>query len=219
MTDSPREPAADHPAYLRPYREALDRFGPTFDATLWSSRPMQIVRFRIIAQMIPLDGRTVVDAGCGLGDFAAYLVQENIEPRACIGLEALPEMVEAANARNIPRASFLVRDFAALPGAFLDLPGASTPDVIVFSGSLNTFLPDDARVVLDRAWNAARIAVVFNFLSARGGMSDPPDPSPARRFDPLAMLDWALARTPCVQFRQDYFEGHDATIALSKRSP
>lgn len=219
MTNSPREPAADHPAYLRPYREALDRFGPTFDATLWSSRPMQIVRFRIIAQMIPLDGRTIVDAGCGLGDFAAYLAQENIEPRACIGLEALPEMVEAANARNIPRTSFLVSDFAALPGAFLNLPGASSPDVIVFSGSLNTFAPDDARAVLDRAWNAARIAVVFNFLSARGGMPDPPDPSPARRFDPLAMLDWALARTPCVQFRQDYFEGHDATIALSKRSP
>ncbi len=37
---------------------------------------------------------------------------------------------------------------------------------------------------------------------------------PAKRFDTLAMLDWAMTRTPLVRFRQDYLGGHDAAITM-----
>ena len=35
----------DHPDYLTPYVEAIEAFGPGFDATLWASREGQIRRF------------------------------------------------------------------------------------------------------------------------------------------------------------------------------
>jgi hypothetical protein len=57
---------------------------------------------------------------------------------------------------------------------------------------------------------------VFNFLSDRCAEHlRRQDPTPARRFDTHAMLDWALHRCTSVRFRQDYLpHGHDATIAM-----
>ena len=42
------------------------------------------------------------------------------------------------------------------------------------------------------------------------------DTGVATRFDTLDWLDWALRTTPNVRFRQDYLQGHDATIAMLK---
>ena len=66
-------------AYLQPYREAVERHGPSFEATLWHSVEAQALRFDVMIGLVDLDGRSVLDAGCGQGDFAARLL-ERIEP-------------------------------------------------------------------------------------------------------------------------------------------
>jgi SAM-dependent methyltransferase len=210
MTDPP----PSSPDYLAPYADAVRTYGASFEATLWASREKQVGRFAVIAEMADLTGRVVVDAGCGLGDLAVYCEGEGIAYGRYIGLEAMPDMVEAARALHLPEARFEVVDFAADPAAFGALAGSDAVDLVVFSGSLNTFEEQGAFDVVRRAFEAAREGVVFNFLSARNHERNPVDPSPAKRFDPAAMLDRALALTPRVRFRQDYFDGHDATIAM-----
>ena len=213
--DSHRSDSDASGAYLRPYELAVEQFGPSFEATLWLSRDAQQKRFGVIAAMVDLTGAHILDAGCGMGDFAQYLHRRSIDFASYVGLEGIEKLVDAATARGLERARFALSDFVDDAGAFVGhFPDAAQPDVIVFSGSLNTLKEKRARIVLDRAWNAANRALVFNFLSKRNGQLKPKDPSPARRYDPLAMLDWALCRTPNVQFRQDYLAGHDATVAM-----
>ncbi|PKL33839.1 MAG: hypothetical protein CVV40_00325 [Planctomycetes bacterium HGW-Planctomycetes-2] len=206
--------------YLKPYLEAAREFGPSFEATLWLSREKQRERFAVIAEMAELEGRLVVDAGCGLGDFAAYLAEVGVKVGGFVGLEGVESVVREARLRGLAGARFVQADFVADPSAFSSAMGeGERPAVVVFSGSLNTLTQERALDVLDRAWGALeekRGGVVFNFLSARDHQPPNPEPGPARRFDPLVMLNWALERTPLVRFRQDYMGGHDATIALEK---
>lgn len=203
--------------YLEPYRKAVARFGPGFEATLWLSREKQALRFAVIASLVDLVDRVVIDAGCALGDLAAFLQAQGVSPRAYIGLEGVPALVEEARARGLPSARFEVVDFVADEAAFERcLPKGLTPEIVVFSGSLNTLEQDQALTVLDRAWRACGEALVFNFLSEQNQQSPNPDPGPAKRFDPVRVLQWALERTPRVILRQDYMSGHDATVAMFK---
>ncbi len=210
------------PDYLAPYHEAVREHGPTFRATLWTSAEKQVERFRVISGMHDLSGKRILDVGAGLGDLAAYLIKRRVRYAQYLGIEGVPEMAEEAGRRRLKRAAFRCADFVNDPGVFIEPFDGEAADVIVFSGSLNTFSEEDARGVLARAWEGTGEALIFNFLSTRRtAEGDPPPPppepgDPARRFDPLAMLDWALTLTPRVRFGQDYFDGHDATIKMAR---
>ena len=207
------------PAYLVPYCDALACHGPTFGATLWKSRRSQRARFKVLTRMIDLRDRVVLDAGCGLGDLAAYLDERRITVRRYIGVDALPGLICQAGKSPRPNAEFLQADFAGDPVAFQSLARAHNADVIVFSGSLNTFDQPFALRALDHAFAAARIGIVFNFLSASSPKPRKNPGDPARRFDPAAVLAWALARTPHVRVRTDYLRGQDATVSMLKSPP
>lgn len=201
--------------YLAPYREMVGKVGPSFEALLWASPRTQTTRFRVIASMINLTGRIVLDAGCGRGDLCAWLDRQGVQYGRYIGLDAVPELLEAARAQNLPEAEFLYADFVADPEAFR--PGGAAPEVIVFSGSLNTMDQPVAMTVLERAWQDCAETLVFNFLSDRHHPRRfRVETGPAQRFNTMAMLEWALSRTPLVRFRQDYLKGNDATIVMHK---
>jgi len=220
MSSSSRDPSTDasSPAYLAPYHEAIASHGASFEATGWKNRDMQLARFDIMIDMTDFTGRVIIDAGSGQGGFADHLAERAIEYGRFIGLDAMPEMVEQSRAKRLPESEFHVCDFAGETDSFSRFAkraGGPGADLIVFSGSLNTMEEDAALAVLERAWAAATEGVLFNFLSDRATrrLLDA-DPSPARRFNTIRLLDWALDKTPAVQFRQDYFAGHDATIAM-----
>jgi SAM-dependent methyltransferase len=219
-----RIPVEDgHPIYLAPYAQAVDRSGPCFEALLWRSRQTQAERFAVIAQTADLVGRVVADLGCGRGDLAAWLADAGVEYGRYIGVDGVPEMIafsqERAARERLVECEFLTADFAADTAFFEGLARNHNVDCLVFSGSLNTMDQALAEVVLDRAWRAmARIRgqLVFNFLSDRDGgfPACEVDEGPARRFDTLRMVRWALDRTTRVVFRHDYLDGQDATIGM-----
>ncbi|GAB4193528.1 MAG: hypothetical protein Kow00105_07710 [Phycisphaeraceae bacterium] len=199
-------------SYLDPYRDAQNDFGNDFGVTLWANTRSQQRRFRVFTQMCYLPGKVILDAGCSRGDFAAYLIEQGIEYARYIGVDGLPEVIDYAKRRDLPRAEFHAGDFVADPS----LLRLGRPQVITFSGTLNTMDDQTAMAVLDAAWHACSQTLMFNFLSSRCTHRRE-ELGPARRLDPLKYLDWALARTPIVQLRQDYFRhGHDATIRMSK---
>jgi hypothetical protein len=57
-------------AYLQPYREAVERYGAGFEATLWNSPEAQALRFDVMIGLMDLEGRAILDgcwsAGCRL---------------------------------------------------------------------------------------------------------------------------------------------------------
>jgi len=239
------EGATSKPAcepYLECYREAVDRFGPSFEATLWCSREMQRTRFEVMAAMIDFRGKVIIDAGCGLGDLAEFLCEQGIAYARYVGLEAIEELAAAAAGRGLARGEIVHGDFVSDEGLLGRVAseqaarccGGRGALVIVFSGSLNTLDEPVARQAVRRAAEAVGLpccggegrgdmsstgAVVFNFLGDRFASSPVINLGPARRFDTVAMLDWALSITPDAQLRQDYFNGHDATIVMGGSRP
>ena len=202
---------SDDRPYLRPYLDAVDAHGAGFRATLWGSEEAQHLRFDVMLEMVPLDGTSIVDVGCGDGALAAHLTRRGIAFRAYTGLDAVEAMIERAQQDAPPHCRFVVADVVRDPGA-LAVPGA---DWMLFSGSLNTLDQSAAWTLIDHALAHAARGVIFNFLSDRCHPRWKEQVlAPARRFGTLAMIDQALSRSSRVRFRQDYMEGHDATIMI-----
>lgn len=209
------------PEYLQPYEEAVATHGPGFRATLWRESGYQRTRFRVMAELLGAMGLanpSLVDAGCGLADFAAYLHEQRVPFQRYLGVEGVAEMADAARQRGLADVRIRVADFAVEPQALL--PSPVDEQVLLFSGSLNSFRQEPALAVLDRVWAAGPRALIFNFLSDANRLPPAAPGDPAHRFDTRALLNWAFDCTPRVAFRQDYFEGgHDATIAMLPRVP
>ncbi len=199
-------------AYLQPYQEAVERFGAGFEATLWNSREAQTLRFDVMIDLAEFEGCRLLDVGCGHGDFAARLLEREVGFAAYVGIDAVAEMIEAAARRGLNRCEFMIGDPVAEP----TLLGEACPDWTCLSGTLNTMDEPTVRQLIEAAFEASAQGVVFNFLSTRAhDRFKKQDPGPARRFDPVALLDFALGLSSRVIFTQAYLDGHDATILLA----
>jgi SAM-dependent methyltransferase len=239
---SKAEPTTRGDDYLTPYRQAVAQRGAGFEATLWHNRDGQRLRFAVMADLLdglgdtpmgPTDeagdgatdawpahrfglaGRRVLDAGCGPGDFSAWLAERGVAVAGFVGVDGVPEVIEHAAARGLPRSRFVAGDFVS----DASLLATGEPAIVTFSGTLNTMPDAVAMGLLEAAWHAAGEALAFNFLSDRCEPGRAGAAPPARRLPTDRLLDWALTQTPLVRFRQDYFPGgHDATIAMRKPS-
>ena len=217
-----QKPKSDAPTYLRPYADAARAHGSGFGTMLWRSPEGQKKRFEVIARMIEPEPRICADLGCGRADLLSYLADTNRIPQAYLGIDGIPDMYAAAQAviqdRALENAQCILADFVADATLFQKLAADHDADTFIFSGSLNTLEEPRAKALLDRAWSAlpSNGLLIFNFLSDRVPGGDTGETGPAYRFKTLAMLDWALERTPLVRFRHDYLDGHDATIRMQK---
>jgi SAM-dependent methyltransferase len=199
--------------YLEPYRKSQAKVGSDFEVTLWASPQSQRRRFQVFREMCMLDGKRVLDAGCSRGDLAEYLVEAGVNYEHYIGIDGLPEVIEFARARGLPRSEFHAGDFVREPR----LLSIGRPDVVCISGTLNTMTDEQVFTVLEGAWQAAGQVLMFNFLSDLCSDEAPVQDDFARRLSATQLLRWATARTWCVVFRQDYFRaGHDATIMMRR---
>jgi len=193
--------------YLAPYIDAARQHGGAFRSLLWASPKTQRARFAAIARAVKLDGRVLLDAGCGRADLLKYLLDCDIHPFEYVGLEAVDTLAQAAINSRYERARILSGDFVSEP-----LRLCVGAEVIVFSGSLNT-LPDDIfRRTLRHAFMASGEEVIFNFLSS---------PALAGKEylywrSPADVVEFARTLTDDVESWDDYLHG-DCTVLLRKQ--
>ena len=201
--------------YLKPYRKAQAVYGSDFDVTLWASETTQQLRFKVFHEMIALDGKTVLDAGCSRADFAAYLLERGVTYGKYIGIDGIDEVLAFARDRDLPRTEYYLGDLVT----DRDLLAIGPPEITVISGTLNTMKYGPAVKLLDHAWAGCTQTLAFNFLSDRCDPRAPRQAYPARRLPAMRLFDWALKKTWDVRYRQDYFPfGHDATIVMHKHA-
>jgi len=199
------------PDYLKPYQDAVAAHGGTFEATLWRSKEGQHIRFKTFCDFVDFADTSILDVGCGIGDFAEYLLQNNISFKSYHGVDAMNSMIETANKRNLPRSTFETIDIFKNPKLFHKY------DWITFSGTLNAMDEIVAMELIDSSFEECKKGVAFNFLSDRSGRNpETEDLTPASRFNTVAWIDHALLLSTNVDFTQSYLDGHDATIILKK---
>ncbi len=77
------------------YKNALKKYGVTAKGLNWFDKASQQKRFKVIYSLIKddLPGSTIIDAGCGFGDFYEWVKDKNV---TYIGYEIVSESVEIA---------------------------------------------------------------------------------------------------------------------------
>lgn len=146
------------------YQDRLTQHGPDDPQALsYNSRTTQELRFAQFLKVIPKDTPvSVLDVGCGLGDFSGYLDRQGYAAVAYTGLDVVPEMIAGAR-KKYPGKTFLQDDIltAVLPAY----------DYVVSSGALNiifTTAEEQARHIeqaVMQMWAMARRGLAFNLLN------------------------------------------------------
>lgn len=191
----------------RHYESRIDRDLPHHAVLDWASAQSQLARFQIFARNVPLQDKSLLDVGCGLGDLLTYL--DSLAVRVCYtGVDLLDKMVQAAR-RNHPGIDFVQGDiFQATPFK------AESFDVVFCSGAFNLnlgnneqFLPRAVATML----NLAREYAVFNLLHSRAASQE----QTYFYYHPDQVLEM-LRDLPCqVRIVDDYLH-NDFTVICEK---
>ena len=187
------------------YAGRLDRYGQTPEASDWGSFESQEARLRIMAQMVAFPGKRILDVGCGLGNLFGFLEKGQID---CdyMGVDIVPEVVDAA-CRAYPKGSFQVLDILEQrpPGPF---------DLVCLSGTLNLRIENHGawvREMVEKMFEIAREAVVFNLMSLHADFTDPQ----YYYADPVKLVSHAFSLTRNLVLNHGYMP-HDMTLVLKK---
>lgn len=190
-------PRVDNEAF---YRRALAAHGETAEGVHWNSSATQETRFRVLRDLLPKDlsALTLVDAGCGFGDFYCYLQRHGDSPRRYLGLDIMEPMVAAARLRT--DCEILLCDVLQDP-----LPSA---DYYLCSGAMNTLTRTESDRFMRNCYAACTVGFAFNLLKGR-------DSSPTYNFYLPREIE-RLARTLAADHRiaEGYLADDFTTIFL-----
>lgn len=194
------------PIYLTPYLTAASRHGGGFSSLLWASPRTQAVRFGALTRLVGLNGKLILDVGCGRADLLDFLLSHDIHPDHYVGLEGVAALADAAEAKRHPGSMIVRADFVREPLRLF--VGA---DVVYFSGSLNTLDPASFYATIRKGYDAAAETLVFNFLASPelAGVSY------LHWHPPNEVWTFCKTLTDDVRRLDDYLRG-DMTFALTK---
>lgn len=199
MKKSEEQRTAEH------YRRLLAEHGRSYRALNWGSLEGQRLRFQTLAGIGDLNGKSVLDVGCGLGDFAGWLREAGTRVEYT-GLDITPELVSTARE--------LHPEFSFLQGDILDRATLASRrfDYVFASGIFATYKEGGARWMescLRRMWELAGEGLAFNALSSWSDAQAPAE----YHADPAATLAFVGSLSRWVVLRHDYHP-RDFTVYL-----
>ena len=140
------------------YQNNYNTYGISAEGVAWDSVQTQKRRFSAINSCLSdLKKDTLVDAGCGFGDFYLYLKDKNNLPKTYTGLDLCEPMVKEAQVRT--GCKIMQRDILRQT-----IPMA---DWYVSSGSMNLLTRLETRLFIQRCFEKSRKGFVFNLLQGK----------------------------------------------------
>lgn len=192
------------------YEDKVRRYGYDHRGLGFRSRSSQERRFEALLGLGDFHGRTLLDVGCGFGDFLRFLEERGIRP-GYTGLDICEPMIRRCRERFVAAdARFVVADV-------LDYTPPHSFDYVVASGIFGLEAPGvRSRIAptLERMSRWSRAGCAANFLSRRS-----PAQAEARVYvDPCEMLELGFAITPAVRIDHSYLP-NDFTLYLFHQPP
>lgn len=149
-------------------RDALRRNGFHPNALFWSNQKVQQLRFQILADIGIQPNNSLLDIGCGFGDFAAYLAKQET-PVRYTGIDISKDLLEQGR-QHYPELKLIEADL------FEYNPELKSYDYVMLSGMLNRkFMgnhgaesaKDYAYKIIRRMFKTCKTGIAFNLLDAR----------------------------------------------------
>jgi trans-aconitate methyltransferase len=194
----------DHDRLVNFYQESFQAYGDHDARSVrWQKDADQQTRFRVLTQVGNLDGRQVLDVGCGLGDLYKFFLSHEMSVDYT-GIDVVPEFIEAST-RRYPEAHFLLRDVFEINQHY---------PYILASGALSFKVANNATVyqsMIRHMYELADIAVAFNMLDRRVHSDD----AIYAAYDPEEIADFCSTFATRVEIAVDYLP-QDFAVFLYK---
>lgn len=186
------------------FSKKLMLFGNAPAAVGWTEAGQRL-RYECIDRLLPLKGASLLDFGCGKGDFYSFLKEKGINAEYT-GMDINQKLIETAS-RNFPDAEFLTLDIDTdnIPGTY---------DYIISCGVFNLNLQgvkEAAAESLRKLFHHANKALLFNCLNIQSKTKD----TNLLYFDPAELLAAAKKITDSTAIYHDLIEG-DIFLLLNK---
>jgi SAM-dependent methyltransferase len=190
------------------YDESLKEFGPGPKALLWWDYRSMAIRFRELVKDIPIEGKSIMDAGCGLGDLLPFLYAKSVNFKYT-GVDKQPEFIRYAK-RHYEGHEFKVGDpFRKRLGMY---------DVVLSSGVMNgntSNWMEKRKKMIATLYDQTGEVLAFNMA---GGLKPiAPDPLIAYA-DANEVLDFCKTLTKRSRLNTGYLH-NDFTITMYKKIP
>lgn len=187
------------------YENLYRKYGACAQASDYGSRESQQIKFDVLASIMPLNEKKILDVGCGFATYYEYL-SKRYQNFKYTGFDLTRVCIESALKRN-PSIDLRVADI-------LRSEINERYDVVTANG-IFYLLGEHAESVMfeliDKMFSLASEAVAFNSLSYWCENKEPNE----FYADPLRVLKFCKSLTPWVTFRHDYHP-RDFTIYMYK---
>lgn len=201
------------------YTSHYKTYGATPQGLGWGIKDRTTIRYQILSSRWDLEGVTILDVGCGFGDFYGFLAQQKIKHILHTGIDINPSFIRIAKKRY-PKTTFRVCDLT-------ETTSIGISDYVFASGLFNDRMPHaKPRIVqLLKAIRAhTKKGFAVNFLSNKVDYQLPH----AHHTDPAWALDLCYTFSNNIVLRNDYMpfeftvfvdvnEQFDQTRGLYKR--
>ncbi|RLG15871.1 MAG: hypothetical protein DRN71_00080 [Candidatus Nanohalarchaeota archaeon] len=192
------------------YNKWIDK-NPGIGIMGYGSEQSQDIRFGTLFKAGDMAGKTILDVGCGRGDFAAKLVRSGVKYKRYLGIDIVPQMIDIAKkANSSENVEFRVLDILACSEKL-------SFDYVIMCGPLNLRTPhteETAKKLIRKAYEIAKIGVAFNMTSILGDEDKKTDHT--YYFDPFDVLRFCAGMTRNLWFDHTYLP-HDFTVFMYRK--
>jgi SAM-dependent methyltransferase len=188
------------------YDDLVNRHGHDPRACDYGRPESQSKKFAVLAGVTPLDGKRLLDVGCGFADYADYLSTHGSGVQYS-GVDLSYRMIEIAHQRHL--------DLDLRVGNILDAVEPGQFNVVNANGIFYLLGPaaaDMMQTIIQRLFELAGEAVAFNSLSTWASQREPDE----YYADPIETFEFCRTLTPWVVLRHDYLP-HDFTIYMYRQ--
>ena len=189
------------------YEKLLEKYGYSIKSLDYRSETSQKTRFDVITQIGISNDNSLLDVGCGFGDYFNYLKQRGIKNVKYNGIDLTDKIVNVAKEKN-PLAN-------VVQGNVLDLPDDKKFDYVVSLGVNGVKTGDNwdnLTSVLDKMWKLCKKGIAYNAVSNFASEQD----EQIYFVSPIRVIEHVMNNlTYKVVFRHDYMP-HDFTIYVYK---
>lgn len=192
--------------YQDKYRRATERHGDSPKSLMWTDYHSVAARLRQLVVDLEISGKTVLDAGCGLGYLIPYLYTRGRDFKY-LGVDTNPEIIRLARQRYNDFEFQVANPFADDFKQKFDIVLCSG----VMNGNARGWLPARKQMI-SKLYNLADEAAGFNMA---GGYAPPPDNDLIAYADAREIVKHCLSLTPRIVVRAHYLYS-DFTVLIFK---
>lgn len=187
------------------YQKSFAKHGESPEALQWANYRAAALRYRQLVKDVDTKGKTILDAGCGMGDLLPFLYAKDAD-FTYEGVDVTPEFIDIASKRYSGHSFHVANPFTDLSTQY---------DIVLSSGVMNTNANNwfEARMsMVEKLWLLTKECLAFNMAGGLGSIDDTTGGKIAYA-DAQKVIEYCASLTPKIVARTHY-HSKDFTITM-----